>query len=164
MRIADGRVTPYPVARVAGLDIRTLARAADGSLWVAPMTGGLYRVQGGLVTDFGLRHGLTNNVVESLYAGPDGVVWAGTTGAGPVSALLASSTGWPDGRCDGRNAASTRPISTAPVAIRNEIRNPSMDGTCTDPIRTDVLASTMPMTALGYVTADERQQGHEWSW
>jgi signal transduction histidine kinase/ligand-binding sensor domain-containing protein len=81
-RIADGRVTTYPVAQVAGLDVRTLARAADGALWVAAMTGGLYRVQAGAVTDFGPRHGLTNNVVESLHAGADGVVWVGTTGAG----------------------------------------------------------------------------------
>jgi signal transduction histidine kinase/ligand-binding sensor domain-containing protein len=81
-RIADGRVTTYPVAQVASLDIRTLARAADGSLWVAAMTGGLYRVQGRVVTDFGPRHGLANNIVESLYAGADGVVWVGTTGAG----------------------------------------------------------------------------------
>jgi signal transduction histidine kinase len=81
-RIADGRVTPYPVAQVASLDIRTIARAADGSLWVAAMTGGLYRVRTGIVTDFGPRHGLTNNVVESLYAASDGVVWVGTIGAG----------------------------------------------------------------------------------
>lgn len=81
-RIADGRVTTYPVAQVASLDIRTLARAADGSLWVAAMTGGLYRVRAGVVTEFGPRHGLTNNVVESLYAGADGVMWVGTTGAG----------------------------------------------------------------------------------
>jgi signal transduction histidine kinase/ligand-binding sensor domain-containing protein len=81
-RIADGRVTSYPAAQVASLDVRTLARAADGSLWVAGMTGGLYRVQAGVVTEFGPRHGLTNNIVESLYAGADGVVWVGTTGAG----------------------------------------------------------------------------------
>jgi signal transduction histidine kinase/ligand-binding sensor domain-containing protein len=81
-RIADGRVTTYPVAQVSGLDIRTLARAVDGSLWVAAMTGGLFRVQAGVVTDFGPRHGLANNVVESLYAGNDGVIWIGTTGAG----------------------------------------------------------------------------------
>lgn len=82
VRIAEGHVTPYPAAPVASLDIRTLARAADGSLWVAAMTGGLYRVDAGVVTDFGPRHGLTNNVVESLYAAADGVVWAGTVGAG----------------------------------------------------------------------------------
>lgn len=82
VRIADGRVTAYPVPQMEDLDIRTLVRAADGALWVAAMTGGLYRVQAGVVTDFGPRHGLTNNVVESLYAGADGVVWVGTTGAG----------------------------------------------------------------------------------
>ena len=84
-RIADGRVTTYPVPQVTSLDIRTLARAADGSLWVAAMTGGLYRVQAGVVTDFGPQHGLTNNVVESLYADADGGVWVGNGRRGPVS-------------------------------------------------------------------------------
>ncbi len=87
----------------------------------------------------------------------------GTAGSGrPASraavspALLASSTGAEAFRCDGRNAASTRPTSTAPVAIMNDVRNPSMLGTETGPIRTEVFASTMPITALDTEVPIER--------
>ena len=51
-------------------------------------------------------------------------------------------------RCDGRNAASTRPTTTAPVAMRNETRKPCIVGTATPPVWTEVWASTMPITAL----------------
>lgn len=69
-------------------------------------------------------------------------------GAGASSSLLASSAGRIDSRCDGRNEASTSPISTAPVAIRNEMRNPSIEGSAAPPTWTEVFASTMPITAL----------------
>lgn len=59
-------------------------------------------------------------------------------------------------RCDGRNAASTSPMITAPVAMRNEIRNPSMLGTATPPVRIEVCASTMPITALDTEVPMER--------
>jgi hypothetical protein len=44
-RIADGRVSPYEGrADLAHADVSALARPPDGSFWVAPMSGGLYRV------------------------------------------------------------------------------------------------------------------------
>lgn len=82
-RIADGRVSAYEGrADVAHADIRTLARPPDGSLWVAPMSGRLYRVDAHGVTELGPRHGLTHDVVESLLAGKDGQMWVGTSNGG----------------------------------------------------------------------------------
>jgi signal transduction histidine kinase/ligand-binding sensor domain-containing protein len=80
--VADGRVTRYGPPEIAHADIRTLARLADGSLWVAPMAGGLYRIDADGMTQFGPEHGLTNNGVTAIFARDDGVVWVGTYGAG----------------------------------------------------------------------------------
>ena len=79
-RIADGRVSPYEGrADVAHADISTLARPSDGSLWVAPMSGGLFRIDSRGVTEFGPDHGLTNDRVLSLLADEEGRMWVGTS-------------------------------------------------------------------------------------
>jgi len=82
-RISDGRVNRYasPV-ELAHADIRVLKRFADGSLWVAAMRGGLYRLDSHGVTRFGPAHGLTNDAVESLFQDEDGLIWVGTTSGG----------------------------------------------------------------------------------
>jgi signal transduction histidine kinase/ligand-binding sensor domain-containing protein len=79
-RITDGRVSPYEArADVTHSTISTLARSPDGSVWVAPMIGGLYRVDARGVTEFGPAHGLANDRVESLFAGDEGRMWVGTS-------------------------------------------------------------------------------------
>ena len=79
-RIADGRVSAYEGrADVADADISTLARPPDGSLWVAPMSGSLYRLDSHGVTEFGPDQGLTNDRVESLFADEEGRMWVGTS-------------------------------------------------------------------------------------
>jgi signal transduction histidine kinase/ligand-binding sensor domain-containing protein len=82
-RIAGGRVSAYEGrADVAHADISTLVRAPDGSVWVAAMRGGLYRVDSHGVTAFGPDLGLPNARVESLYADEEGRMWVGTLNAG----------------------------------------------------------------------------------
>jgi signal transduction histidine kinase/ligand-binding sensor domain-containing protein len=79
-RIADGRVSPYEArADVAHADINRLARAPDGSLWVATTSGRLYRVDSHGVTEFGHDHGWTNNRAESMGADEEGRMWVGTS-------------------------------------------------------------------------------------
>lgn len=82
-RIAGDRVIlDESRADVAHADISTLARAPDGSVWVAAMSGGLFRVDDHGVTAFGPDRGLPNDRVESLYADEDGRMWVGTHTAG----------------------------------------------------------------------------------
>jgi len=78
-RIADGRVTPYEGGDVAHADISALAQTADGSVWVAPMTGGLYRVDGRDVTTFGPADGLVHDRAESLFTDDEGRMLVGTS-------------------------------------------------------------------------------------
>jgi signal transduction histidine kinase/ligand-binding sensor domain-containing protein len=79
-RIADGRVSAYEGrADVAHADISALARPPDGSLWVAPVSGGLYRADSHGVTEFGPDHGWVNDRVESLFADEEGRMLAGTS-------------------------------------------------------------------------------------
>jgi signal transduction histidine kinase len=82
-RIADGRVSAYEGrADVAHADISMLARPPDGSVWVAAMSGRLYRVDSHGVTEFGRDHGRTNDRVESLFADEEGQMWVGTSNGG----------------------------------------------------------------------------------
>jgi signal transduction histidine kinase/ligand-binding sensor domain-containing protein len=82
-RITNGRVTPYAgPAELAHVDIRTMKRFADGSLWVALMRGSLFRLDSHGVTRFGPTHGLTTDGVESLFEDKDGLIWVGTSHGG----------------------------------------------------------------------------------
>jgi signal transduction histidine kinase/ligand-binding sensor domain-containing protein len=82
-RIAGGRVSGYEGrADVAHADISMLARTRDGSVWVAPLGGGLYRVDSQGVTAFGPEQGLPHARVESLYADEEGRMWVGVWKAG----------------------------------------------------------------------------------
>lgn len=75
---ADGRITE-PALGLPGAHVNSLARGADGTLWIA--TGhGLAGVRGGRVRVFDERAGLPTRIVHSVAAGPGGVVWAGTAG------------------------------------------------------------------------------------
>jgi signal transduction histidine kinase/ligand-binding sensor domain-containing protein len=110
-RIADGRLSAYEGrADVAQADISTLARPSDGSLWVAPMSGGLYRVDSSGVTEFGPDHGLTNDRVLSLSADEEGRMWVGTSQNG----LFRYSSG----RFESYAAADGLPGARVPVIAR----------------------------------------------
>jgi hypothetical protein len=59
-------------------NIRALAVAADGSLWVATDGGGLLHYRNGRFQSFGPREGLTNEFVIAIAVDRRGDVWAGT--------------------------------------------------------------------------------------
>jgi signal transduction histidine kinase/ligand-binding sensor domain-containing protein len=82
-RIADGRVGTYGGrADVAHADVSTMARSPDRSVWVAPMSGTLYRVDSRGVTQFGPAAGLSSDRVESLFADEEGRMWIGMSQTG----------------------------------------------------------------------------------
>jgi signal transduction histidine kinase/ligand-binding sensor domain-containing protein len=79
-RIVDGRVSRYEGrADLADADVITLARQKDGSLWVAPVSGGLYRIDSHGVTEFGPDQGFTNDSVLSLTPDEEGRMWVGSS-------------------------------------------------------------------------------------
>lgn len=59
-------------------DLRDLSQAADDSLWIATYGGGVLRYHDGRFSRFGVGAGLNSEVVYSVVAARDGVVWAGT--------------------------------------------------------------------------------------
>jgi PAS domain S-box-containing protein len=77
-RWKDGRLHDYTgEAGVASVRIRTVAEDQDGNVWVGTHGRGLIRFREGLFTTFTIKDGLSNDVVESLYADEHGL-WVGT--------------------------------------------------------------------------------------
>ena len=59
--------------------VLTLCTANDGSLWIGFISpGGVSRIQGGLVTNYDERDGLTGGSVTSVIEGRDKTIWAST--------------------------------------------------------------------------------------
>jgi signal transduction histidine kinase/ligand-binding sensor domain-containing protein len=115
-RIAEGRVSAFAGrADVAHADISTLARAPDGSIWVAARRSGLYRVDAhaagaGAVIAFGPDRGLPDTYVESLYADEEGRMWVGTWNAGLFRYVA--------GRLEGYTPADGLPGARVPAIAR----------------------------------------------
>jgi diguanylate cyclase (GGDEF)-like protein len=63
---------------LGNLNIDALAQDRAGFLWVGTENG-LYRFDGFRFQRYGSEEGLRGQVIRSLFAGPDGTLWAGTT-------------------------------------------------------------------------------------
>jgi diguanylate cyclase (GGDEF)-like protein len=63
---------------LGNLNITGIAQDRTGYLW-AGTENGLYRYDGVQFLRFGPDQGLTGRTVESVFVGPDGTLWAGTT-------------------------------------------------------------------------------------
>lgn len=59
-------------------DVRSIAQAADGSMWFGTHYGGVCRLKDGRWTQFTMRDGLPSDYVRCLFAEPDGTLWLGT--------------------------------------------------------------------------------------
>jgi signal transduction histidine kinase/ligand-binding sensor domain-containing protein len=58
--------------------VLSLVQAADGAIWVGTQSSGLYRLQNGTVTRYGVTEGLPNVAVRTLLADRDGrTIWIG---------------------------------------------------------------------------------------
>jgi signal transduction histidine kinase/ligand-binding sensor domain-containing protein len=58
--------------------VLSLTQGADGAIWAGTQTSGLYRLQNGTVTRYGLQQGLPNVVVRTLLADRNGrTIWLG---------------------------------------------------------------------------------------
>lgn len=58
--------------------IKALARAPDGSLWIASYLAGVVHYTDGIVRIYTEKDGLSNLLLTSIYVDPGGTVWAGT--------------------------------------------------------------------------------------
>lgn len=63
---------------LGNLNVNCIAQDQSGYLWVGTENG-LYRYDGRAFRQFGAADGLRGHVVQSLFAGPDGTLLAGTT-------------------------------------------------------------------------------------
>jgi len=77
-RWKKGRVEDYSQeAGIATANVRALVEDQEGTLWIATHGRGLLRLRNGRFTTFTTRNGLSNDIVESLYADEHGL-WVGT--------------------------------------------------------------------------------------
>ena len=51
----------------------------DGSLWVASVGKGIFRIRGNVVEHYGRTEGLSSDTVAALFEDREGIVWAATT-------------------------------------------------------------------------------------
>ncbi len=63
-------------------DVRAVTEDRAGNLWIGTYDDGLYRVNDGGVTRFGLRQGLASERIRALYADAEGALWVGTSRGG----------------------------------------------------------------------------------
>ncbi|MEO8090206.1 MAG: two-component regulator propeller domain-containing protein [Gemmatimonadales bacterium] len=77
-RWKDGRIHDYSQeAGVATVQVRAIVEDRGGDLWIGTHGRGLIRLRNGRFTTFTTKQGLSDDVVESLYADEHGL-WVGT--------------------------------------------------------------------------------------
>ena len=63
-------------------DVRSIAEAADGTVWFGMVGGGLGRLQGGSVKQFFKADGLASDYIQCLHLDAEDTLWIGTYGGG----------------------------------------------------------------------------------
>ena len=62
----------------SGNEVKALAVAEDGTVWIGGHKSGVTSLQGGAFTSYTMDDGLGSDTVNGLAVAPDGTVWAGT--------------------------------------------------------------------------------------
>jgi sugar lactone lactonase YvrE len=79
--LTDGTYTKYTVHEgLPGNDVRSIALAPDGTLWIGVFHGGVSRFDGQTWTTYGEDEGPPLDNVLSIAMTPDGALWVGTSG------------------------------------------------------------------------------------
>ena len=63
-------------------DVRTIAKAPDGTIWFGMLGGGLGRLQNDSLKQLQKSDGLSSDYIQCLKVDADGVLWIGTYGSG----------------------------------------------------------------------------------
>ena len=78
-QVTDNKVQGYDLPGIQPFAPSKLLRDRDGALWIGTLDRGLLRVFHGTTTWFGLRNGLTGDLVTALFEDREGTIWVGTT-------------------------------------------------------------------------------------
>jgi signal transduction histidine kinase/ligand-binding sensor domain-containing protein len=100
--ISFERYTPSAGSLLQSDHLQTIATAADGSVWISYIFGGVSKIAGGTVTNFTQQDGLGSGQIRSIVVDKTGLVWlAGTDGLYTVTGSkirrVGSESGLPPG-------------------------------------------------------------------
>ncbi|MFZ0705411.1 MAG: two-component regulator propeller domain-containing protein [Candidatus Korobacteraceae bacterium] len=80
-KLKDGLFRPFitPTFDGSELSVYDMMVDRDGSLWVASLGKGIFRIRGDVVENYGRTEGLSSDTVTALFQDREGIVWAATT-------------------------------------------------------------------------------------
>ena len=80
-KLSDGVFRPFVTPDFDGskVSVYEMIVDRDGSLWVASLGKGIFRIRGDVVEHYGRTEGLSSDTVAALFEDREGIVWAATT-------------------------------------------------------------------------------------
>ena len=80
-QLSDGVFRPFVTPKFDGskVSVYDMIVDSDGSLWVASLGKGIFRIRGDLVEHYGRTEGLSSDTVGALFEDREGIIWAATT-------------------------------------------------------------------------------------
>jgi len=80
-QLREGVFRPFVTPNFDGskVSVYDMVVDGDGSLWVASLGKGIFRIRGDVVDHYGRTEGLSSDTVGALFEDREGIVWAATT-------------------------------------------------------------------------------------
>ena len=80
-RFSDGVFRPFVTPNFDGSKVAVydMIFDGDGSLWVASVGNGIFRIRGNVVEHYGRTEGLSSDTVTALFEDREGIVWTATS-------------------------------------------------------------------------------------